>query len=56
MPTDTNANNMNSGIHLGSNNARRIFDLRSTAGTAAINTQLKASKANIKRSPERDCC
>lgn len=38
---------MNSRRHLGNHNRHSIFDLQTTVGTGAINTQLKASKINI---------
>lgn len=46
--TDTNTNNTSTGKDLGNNRRHRIFDLQTTVGTGAINTQLKANKTNIK--------
>ncbi len=37
-------------MDLGSNNRLCVFDLQTTVGTAAINTQLKANKTNMKAS------
>lgn len=44
----TSTDNISAGIDVGSNNRHGVFDLETTVGTGAINTQLKANETNMK--------
>lgn len=46
--THTDTSDVSTGMDLRNNNRHGIFDVQTTAGMGAINTQLKANKTNIK--------